>query len=42
MDITSLLLLQPNDQIRAQCLAMDPRDLARFTQTNKRIRLCMR
>ena len=38
MDIVSLLLIQPNDQIRAQCLAMDTRDLARFTQTSKRIR----
>ena len=34
----SLLLLQPDDQIREQCLFMDPRTLARFTQTNKRIR----
>lgn len=38
MDIASLLLLQPNNQIRSQCLLMEPRDLARFTQTNKRIR----
>lgn len=38
MDIVSLLLFQPNDQIRLQCLAMNPLTLARFTQTNKRIR----
>ena len=38
MDIVSLLLLQPDDQIREQCLIMDPLTLARFTQTNKRIR----
>ena len=37
MDIVSLLLLQPDDQIREQCRAMDPRTLSRFSQTNKRI-----
>lgn len=41
MEIVSLLLLQPDDQIREQCRSMDPQTLARFTQTNKRIRnLC--
>ena len=41
MDVMSLFLLQPDDQIREQCKIMDPRTLARFTQTNKRIRdLC--
>lgn len=38
MEIVSLLLLQPDDQIREQCKLMDPLTLARFTQTNKRIR----
>ena len=38
MEVVSLLLLQPDDQIREQCLLMDPLTLARFTQTNKRIR----
>ena len=37
LDTVSLLLLQPDDQIREQCKIMDPLTLARFSQTNKRI-----
>lgn len=38
MDIVSLLLLQPDDQIREQCKLLDSRTLYRFVQTNSRVR----